>query len=123
MDNKEVEILENDLLHRTLPLQPSFIIKETGKITSAVFKLSSRDKAGDNALSVNLERLVTDINNTFNSKTHGLVKIEARVPFSLECDCVHTPESDNYAHSSILGVNNNKARKLSRSCIIYYPST
>ena len=109
------EIAESDGLIRRLPRKPSFI--SNGNITSAVFKITKKDT--DNALSVDLERLITDINTTFNVNTHALVKVIAGVPMSLGCECKHTPTLDNHAHSSIYNITRAIARQLAARAIPY----
>ncbi|WP_262250030.1 hypothetical protein [Parapedobacter soli] len=109
-------ITDEDTLHRRVKRIPNFITN--GRITSAVFKISKLDL--DNALSVNLERLVDDIYTTFDIDTHALVKIKAAVPISLGCECKHTPLPDNYAHSSIYNITTRQqARQLAASAIAF----
>ena len=109
-------IIEEDVLHRRVKRIPNFIAN--GRVTSAVFKTTKLDL--DNALSVNLERLVEDVYTTFDIDTHALVKIKAAVPMSLACECKHTPLQDNYAHSSIYNITTKQqSRQLAASAIAF----
>lgn len=113
-----VEVNDEDELLRRLPNQPSFI-GEDNTITSAVFKLSKADKSGDQALSINIRKLVTELAEIYDPNNHKLVMIRAQVPRACACDCIHTPLAGQYSHGSIIGYQNRYRKYFVKNAILY----
>lgn len=107
----------NDNLLRTLPKKPDFI-DENNNITSAVFKNSKKDT--DGGVSVNIEYLVLNILEMFNIDTHTIVRLSARIPLELNCNCLHDPLPENDAHALILNVTKPIARIFAKECKIIH---
>lgn len=110
-----VPVEDDDDILRRLPNIPGFI-GEDKTITSAVFKLSRADQNGDKALSVNIEKLVTDLNDIYNANTHKLVVFKARIPRECDCDCIHSPVVTDYSHGSIVNYENKHRKYFVNNC-------
>ncbi|MGV6945034.1 hypothetical protein [Sphingobacterium kyonggiense] len=108
---------EDDILRR-LPKQPNFI-GEDNKITSAVFKFSKADKAGDKALSINILKLVKELSDIYNPDHQKLVILKAVVPRSCGCDCVHSPIATDYSHGSIIDYKDKYRKTFVSNCELY----
>lgn len=115
----EIVVVNNDDdILRRLPRIPNFI-GEDKKITSAVFKLSKTDKEGDNALSVNIHKLVGNIEDIYNPLSQNLVSFKAEVPRSCGCDCVHSPVDGVYSHGSIKEYQDSYRKHFVANCYLY----
>lgn len=101
------EITDNERLIRRIPRKPSHI--NNGRITSACFKT----RPGEDGLSINIENLVDNIQNIFDSATHRLAAFESRIPIDNGYECVHDPKEGNVSHGLITGDTNPIAKKLS----------
>ncbi len=109
----EYIISPDEFLLRRIPLVPSHISQ--GRITSAGFKTHS----DEDGLSVDIEKLVKDISQQFNSNTETIARILAEIPMNLGYSCKHDPIEGNSAHALIVGNTKPIAKKLAMLCIAY----
>lgn len=110
------QIKENDNLLRRVPKRPPYI--NDGKISSAAFKPSKRDKGENNGLSVDIENLTTYQKSIINENEYNLYKISAEIPLKMGLECKHDPIINNDAHALIIGnINDKNARLLKNSAL------
>jgi hypothetical protein len=106
-------IRPEDGLLRRIPLYNPSYFKPDNSISSLAFKPRKVDLGG---LSVDLERLTTHQRAILDKRKFRLARLEARVPFSLGLNCIHSPTEDNQAHSLIQGnFTNQVSRQLATS--------
>ncbi len=101
------EILDEDYLLRRIPVDNPNYIKPDGNITSFAFK----PKKGLDEISVNLKKLTSYRDSVLDDAKFKLVQLTAVVVRQNNLDCNHSPEPDNYSHSSIKGNFINSASK------------
>ena len=112
-----IEIADEDGLYRRLV---TYHIKPDGKVSSAAFK--RRDKP-DNEISVDLARLTTPQDCLQRAERPGFSvgELLAPVPRSLGFLVRHDPLEENYAHSLIVGPNDDaKCRSLAEATQVVY---
>jgi len=110
-----MEVITNsDGLLRRIIIHPSHI-KPDNTISSFAFKPRKVDVDG---LSVDLERLTTPEVAIVDRTKFRLARLQASVPLSLGLICIHTPKTDNPAHSLIRGnFTQSMCRQLASSAI------
>lgn len=122
MEEQKIEkILDNDhLLRRVRYPNPSYI-RDDMTVTPFAFRL--RKNQNEITLSVDIERLTTYEKSIQDITQYRLFMVIAKQVRTLGCDCVHTPEPDNYAHAGINGnITNSIASQLAKAAIyINYP--
>ena len=97
--NSTETIVPDDGLLRRILIEPNFI-KPDNKITSFAFKPRRIDK---DSLSVDLERLTTHRDAIQNRKKFRLSRLRASIPLSIGLACIHSPTTEDPAHSLIQG--------------------
>jgi len=114
---KIIDIFDEDDLYRRVP---SLWIKENGNPTSAAFHNSSNT----DDMSVDLGRLTTPEITASEQEGCGVASFSAGLARINKQEVLHTPNNENYAHSSVIGKKTKSIRrKLAKgSNIIYLPS-
>jgi len=102
-----IEIVDEDYLLRRIPVDNPNYLKPDGNITSYAFK----PKKGLDEISVNLKKLTSYRDSVLDDAKFKLVQLTAKAVRQNNLDCIHSPEPDNYSHSSIKGNFSNSACK------------
>ncbi len=115
-----IEIIKDEdrLLRRARFPDPSYI-RDDMTVTSFAFKL----RKGENGLSVDIERLTTYSKSINDPSKYRLFAVKAIEIREAGVECVHKPNTLNYAHAEIIGdITNSVSSKLAKLAVyINYP--
>ena len=105
---------ENELFRRVPAANPNYL-REDGSPTSLAF-LPKKDTKG---LSVDVAQLTTPEKSIINKRSFQLFQITAGEVRNIDqqCDCIHDPLPENYAHALITGLNRKRSKKLSKKAV------
>ncbi len=109
-------IYDEDELYRRVNEQ---WIKEDGVISSAAFQNTSNT----DEMSVDLARLTNIEKTSLNNSKYGVASLKTIDVRKLDQEVFHSPEQDNYAHSTVKGNKNTRIKKALAKLAtpIYYP--